>query len=133
MKNGRFSGKKVSKAVRFTTAGSTSTCPKSGLKVASRVRFEVSRYLRSAPARASVECWRENGSGGDPPAGVVAGPQPFDVPEPRGASGLGLPPERPHRERVEAVLVAPHLPAPGLHRVAREAELREGDPELRGP
>jgi hypothetical protein len=33
-KKGRFSAKKVSKAERFTTAGSTSTCPKSGLMVA---------------------------------------------------------------------------------------------------
>jgi hypothetical protein len=53
-KKGRCSGKNVSKAERFTTAGSTSTCPKSGLMVASRVTFEVSRYLRSAPTRESA-------------------------------------------------------------------------------
>ena len=50
-KKGRRSSKRVSKAVRLITAGSTSTWPKSGLTVASRVRFEPSRYLRSAPAR----------------------------------------------------------------------------------
>src|SRR5881628_765864 len=49
-KNGRFSGKNVSNAERLSTAGSTSTCPKSGLIVASSVRFDVRLYLRSAPA-----------------------------------------------------------------------------------
>ena len=33
-KNGRFSSKNTSNAERFTTAGSTSTCPKSGFTVA---------------------------------------------------------------------------------------------------
>src|ERR1041384_7387477 len=46
-KNGRFSSKNVSKAERLTTAGSTSTCPKSGLIVALRVRFDVTRSLGS--------------------------------------------------------------------------------------
>src|SRR6478609_6165625 len=50
-KNGRFSGKNVSNADRLSTAGSTSTCPKSGLIVASSVRFDVNRSLRSNPAR----------------------------------------------------------------------------------
>ncbi len=36
-KNGRRSGKKVSKALRLITAGSASTCPKSGSTVASSV------------------------------------------------------------------------------------------------
>src|SRR3954465_11324672 len=35
-KNGRFSGKKVSNALRLMTAGSTSPCPKSGWAVAPR-------------------------------------------------------------------------------------------------
>src|SRR5438034_10819617 len=48
-KKGRRSWKKVSKAVRFRTAGSASTCPKSGFTVASSVRLDVSPYLRSAP------------------------------------------------------------------------------------
>src|SRR6476619_3670051 len=50
MKNGRFSSKKVSKALRFTTDGSASTCPKSGFTVASSVRFDVMPYFTSAPA-----------------------------------------------------------------------------------
>ena len=37
VKNGRFSSKYDSASERFTTAGSTSTCPKSGLIVASTV------------------------------------------------------------------------------------------------
>ena len=48
-KNGRFSGKNVSKAVRFTTDGSASTCPKSGFTVTSSVRFSVIPYFRSPP------------------------------------------------------------------------------------
>ena len=34
----------------INTAGSDSTCPKSGLIVASSVRFEATRYLKSPPA-----------------------------------------------------------------------------------
>ena len=56
MKNGRRSSKRVSNAVRFTTAGSTSTCPKSGFTVASSVMFDVSRYFRSTPTSAK---WSE--------------------------------------------------------------------------
>src|SRR5690348_15771287 len=48
-KNGRFSGKNVSNADRFSTAGSTSTCPKSGLIVALSVRFDVTLSRRSRP------------------------------------------------------------------------------------
>src|SRR5207249_9572144 len=48
-KNGRCSLKKVSNAVRLSTAGSASTWPKSGLTVASRVRFDATRYFRSPP------------------------------------------------------------------------------------
>jgi hypothetical protein len=51
-KKGRFSAKYVSNAVRFTTAGSTSTWPKSGLTEPVSVRFEVSKYLKSTPTRA---------------------------------------------------------------------------------
>src|SRR5206468_12936003 len=49
-KNGRFSGKNVSNAERLSTAGSTSTWPKSGLNVALSVRFDVTRSRRSRPA-----------------------------------------------------------------------------------
>jgi hypothetical protein len=51
MKNGRRSGKNVSNTPRFTTAGSTSTWPKSGFIVADRVRLVVSRYVMSRPTR----------------------------------------------------------------------------------
>jgi hypothetical protein len=60
-KNGRFSSKNVSKAVRFTTAGSTSTCPKSGSTVAFRVRSLVTPYLRSTPAAPNGSLPSRNG------------------------------------------------------------------------
>src|SRR6202521_248216 len=50
-KKGRFSEKVVSNTERLTTAGSTSTCPKSGLIVASSVRFEVRLTFASPPIR----------------------------------------------------------------------------------
>ena len=50
-KKGRFSGKKLSNPVRFTTAGSASTWPKSGVTVASSVSPLVSPTLRSPPVR----------------------------------------------------------------------------------
>src|SRR3981081_2200652 len=50
-KNGRFSENVVSNTERLTTAGSTSTCPKSGFIVASSVRFEVRFILASPPTR----------------------------------------------------------------------------------
>src|SRR6188474_385160 len=50
MKNGRRSWKNVSKAPRFTTAGSASTCPKSGLTVAVSDNAGVTAYFRSSPA-----------------------------------------------------------------------------------
>ena len=49
-KKGRFSSKKVSNAVRLSSEGSASTCPKSGFTVALSTRFEAGRYLRSPPA-----------------------------------------------------------------------------------
>ena len=49
-KNGRFSGKKVSNADRFTTAGSTSTWPKSGFTVPVSVSPAGSPTRTSAPA-----------------------------------------------------------------------------------
>src|SRR5262245_57262048 len=52
MKNGRFSWKKVSNALRLTTAGSASTCPKSGFTVALSVSAGVTAYLRSTPTDA---------------------------------------------------------------------------------
>src|SRR3954464_2804093 len=50
MKNGRFSWKNVSNAERLSNDGSASTCPKSGLTVASIVTFGVRPSLMSAPA-----------------------------------------------------------------------------------
>src|SRR5665647_763817 len=48
-KKGLFSSKKVSNAVRFTTEGSASTCPKSGLTVRSSVMSLVIPNLASSP------------------------------------------------------------------------------------
>src|SRR5262245_16990667 len=50
MKNGRRSAKNVSNADRLTTAGSASTCPKSGLIVVVSVRPGVTAYFMSRPA-----------------------------------------------------------------------------------
>src|SRR3979409_950028 len=61
-KNGRFSENVVSKTERFTTAGSTSTWPKSGFTVASSVRFDVMLYLMSPPIRPVISCLLRNGS-----------------------------------------------------------------------
>jgi hypothetical protein len=61
-KNGRRSGKKVSNALRFTTAGSTSTWPKSGLKVALSVRLLVMPYFTSSPTPGATWFRRRNGS-----------------------------------------------------------------------
>src|SRR6266571_3360349 len=52
-KNGRRSEKNVSNADRLTTAGSASTCPKSGLIVDVSVSPDVSAYLKSTPMAAS--------------------------------------------------------------------------------
>src|SRR5688500_20119955 len=62
MKKGRFSGNEVSNAVRFTTAGSASTWPKSGLNVASSVKLELRLYFTSRPARADCTFPPLNGS-----------------------------------------------------------------------
>src|SRR5687768_171184 len=48
-KKGRRSWKNVSNAPRFTTAGSASTWPKSGLTVAVNVNAGVTAYFRSTP------------------------------------------------------------------------------------
>ena len=61
-KNGRFSSKNVSNADRLTTAGSTSTWPKSGFTVALSVRFDVTRSIASPPTRPSIACGSKNGS-----------------------------------------------------------------------
>src|SRR5256885_1743178 len=61
-KKGRRSWRKVSNAERFTTAGSTSTWPKSGLIVASSVKFDVSSDLMSRPTRAVCLLPSLNGS-----------------------------------------------------------------------
>src|SRR2546430_12550895 len=65
MKKGRFSSSFTSKAVRLTNAGSKSTWPKSGFTVASRVRFEVTLYLRSAPTPPRYALPRSKGSLGE--------------------------------------------------------------------
>src|SRR5438067_3860196 len=49
MKNGRRSEKNVSKADRLTTAGSASTCPKSGFTVPVNVKPVVRPYFTSSP------------------------------------------------------------------------------------
>src|SRR6266852_5831558 len=58
-KKGRFSSKNVSNADRFTTAGSTSTWPKSGLTVALSVKLDVTRSVAPDPAveRVRIEEW----------------------------------------------------------------------------
>src|SRR6185295_9459409 len=60
-KNGRRSSRKVSNADKFTTAGSTSTWPKSGLIVALSVRLEVSNTRASTPTRPSAKWGSSNG------------------------------------------------------------------------
>jgi hypothetical protein len=60
-KKGRFSSKNVSYWLRFTTAGSTSTCPKSGLMVASRVSVLVSSAFTSPPTRQVDWCRSSKG------------------------------------------------------------------------
>ena len=52
-KNSRFSGKNVSKAVRFTTTSSDSTAPKSGFKAAVSCMLVEGRQTTSTPALAS--------------------------------------------------------------------------------
>ena len=61
VKNGRFSSKNVSEADRFTTAGSTSTCPKSGFTVASSVRLLATPYFTSTPVPANARLPSLNG------------------------------------------------------------------------
>ena len=60
-KNGRRSSKRTSNAVRFSTAGSASTWPKSGLIVASSVRFSLMPYLMSSPIAARCGCAQPSG------------------------------------------------------------------------
>ncbi len=67
MKNGRFSSKYVSKTDRLTTAGSTSTWPKSGLTVASMVMLLLRPHFRSRPPAAD---WVRPSSKGLPAAAV---------------------------------------------------------------
>ena len=64
MKNGRFSSKNVSNTVRLTTAGSTSTWPKSGFTVASIVMLLEKPHFRSRPAPADAVRPSLNGSPG---------------------------------------------------------------------
>jgi len=63
MKNGRRSLKKVSKPLKLTTAGSASTCPKSGFTVAVSVTPGFSAYFRSAP---TVAFWSRVDTSGLP-------------------------------------------------------------------
>ncbi len=64
MKNGRFSSKNVSNTVRLTTAGSTSTWPKSGFTVASIVMLLEKPHFTSRPAPADPVRPSLNGSPG---------------------------------------------------------------------
>src|SRR5438874_13204012 len=67
-KNGRRSLKYVSNADRFTTAGSASTCPKSGFTVVVSVRPDVSAYFMSRP---SAPSGAEPFTSGLPPVGCL--------------------------------------------------------------
>ncbi len=74
VKNGRRSSKNVSNCVRFTTAGSTSTWPKSGLIAAFSVRLLDTPYLRSRPPDANP---RDPSLKGEPSeAGLMNSPRP---------------------------------------------------------
>ena len=145
-KNGRFSGKKVSKSVRFTTAGSTSTWPKSGLTVASRAKLLPTLRRRSRPtlpkARGAVEerVARIGGPGLGAARGVGhederrARLHPADAGElghARGEAALGLRHERQPVALVLALDVARGVDPPRLRVAGQEAQLREGDPHLR--
>jgi hypothetical protein len=60
-KKGRRSEKNVSKPERLTTAGSASTCPKSGLMVPVSVRPGFNAYFTSTPAEPAGSLAFENG------------------------------------------------------------------------
>ena len=147
-KNGRFSGKNVSNAERLSTAGSTSTCPKSGLNVASSVRFDVTRSRRSSPARIVGRPCVSNGVAGAVGkrrrfrAGVGhqlevrrgrRNAQSLEMAEARRPARFVLVPERPIVFLVAPLDEATHLQPPRLHRVAREAELAVRNADLRRP
>src|SRR3954471_24060738 len=76
MKKGRRSLKKVSKALRFTSAGSASTWPKSGFTVASSVRLGPKPTFRSAPVRTegSRVSWKGAGGRGGVGEGAARAP-----------------------------------------------------------
>src|SRR5205807_3482197 len=122
-KNGRRSSRDVSKSVRFTTAGSTSTCPKSvHRRVQREVRGEqhasvqadaaihgvrvVKRIAHRAGdvARAADHVGQHLGA-----PGRAVDDEPVQVPELRGAAGFIELPERPLRQLVETVLLTPDL------------------------
>lgn len=87
-KKGRFSRKHVSKAVRFTTVGSTSTWPKEGFTVASTLKLGPRPKRASSPTSSPVSVPSKNGfddsagaltRSGDtraPAPGIVAPPPP---------------------------------------------------------
>jgi len=64
MKNGRRSSRKVSNAVRFTSDGSASTCPKSGFAVKSRTMPPLIPSFPSRPISSSSSAPVPNGSPG---------------------------------------------------------------------
>ncbi len=71
-KNGRRSSNRVSNAVRLMTAGSDSTCPKSGLNVAFRLKLPPRLQVRSPPRLKLVSLPSKKGSlGSDGAARVV--------------------------------------------------------------
>src|SRR5438093_1196210 len=75
-KNGRRSEKNVSNPLRFTTAGSASTWPKSGLTVPVSVRPAPSLYFRSKPTLALSS---GDFAGAVPPAFAVAVVEPVAI------------------------------------------------------
>ena len=114
MKNGRFSSKNVSNTVRLTTAGSTSTWPKSGFTVASIVMLLEKPHFRSRPALADPVRPSLNGSPGSavPLMELRAGDvgEQFEVRLARdGVEAAEFP-----RQRDHAAVVLPHERPPAL-------------------
>ena len=128
------------------TAGSASTCPKSGLIVASRLKAAPRPRRRSTPVRAAVDDPSKKGFPSSARARrallrtygrtstLLEGRV---IRTPRSSPNwLTTPPLEPRDQAEVARLVVPlSLPAevdpPGLERVRRlVADLREGDPDL---
>ena len=148
-KNGRFSGKRVSNAVRFTSAGSASTWPKSGLIAVSSVRFGPSPILTSAPTRpsqvlavveriAEIAIAVDGRSAGDVRQRLDAARRndavdAADITEARRPGAHGARNQDPVVGFVQRRPEAIEVQAPGLLGSRVEAQLRERNPQLGGP